>query len=54
MDAHEFETLGLSGMGKRRCRELELLYDGLGGEVANEIAQWLREEYVFDPACLTD
>lgn len=54
MDANEFETLGLSGMGKRRCRELELLYTGLGGGVASEIAQWLRQEYSFDPACLTD
>ncbi|MFK8048839.1 MAG: beta-N-acetylglucosaminidase domain-containing protein [Halioglobus sp.] len=54
VDAHEFETLGLSGMGKRRCRELALLYSGLGGDVAHEISQWLQEEYAFDPACLTD
>ncbi len=54
MDADEFETLGLSGMGKRRCSELERLYAGLKGEVASEITGWLREEYSFDPACLTD
>lgn len=54
MDAGEFETLGLSGMGQRRCRELALLYSGLSGDVANEISQWLRNEYSFDPACLTD
>ena len=54
MDSDDFETLGLSGMGKSRCCELERLYAGLEGEVASEITGWLREEYSFDPECLTD
>ena len=53
-DSDDFETLGLSGMGHRRCRELALLYGGFPGSAAREVAGWLRGEYTFDPACLTD
>lgn len=54
LDREDFETLGLTGMGHRRCHELALLYGGLPGSAAQEIAGWLRGEYTFDPACLTD
>ena len=54
LDREDFETLGLTGMGHRRCHELAVLYGGLPGTAAQEIAGWLRGEYTFDPACLTD
>ncbi|MEH6582143.1 MAG: beta-N-acetylglucosaminidase domain-containing protein [Halioglobus sp.] len=54
LDKTEFEALGLSGMGERRCHELARLYGGFSGNAAAEVAAWLRGEYTFDPACLTD
>lgn len=53
-DSEDFETLGLSGMGEERCRELADLYGGYPGSAAKELAGWLRGEYTFDPDCLTD
>lgn len=53
-DQQAFQQQGLSGMGEQRCRELAGRYAGLQGPAAREVAQWLRGEYVFDPACLTD
>ena len=50
----EFEQAGLSGMGARRCAELATCYARLPGAAADELAGWLRGEYTFDPACLTD
>ena len=50
----EFQELGLSGMGEERCQALALVYDKLAGSAALEVAGWLRGEYTFDPACLTD
>lgn len=49
-----FEHEGRSGMGEQRCRELASRYDELPGTAAREVAGWLRGEYTFDPACLTD
>jgi hypothetical protein len=49
-----FEHKGLSGMGDQRCRELAGRYDELPGAAAGEVAGWLRGEYTFDPACLTE
>jgi hypothetical protein len=49
-----FEHKGLSGMGAQRCRELAHRYGELPGAAAGEVAGWLRGEYTFDPACLTD
>jgi hypothetical protein len=49
-----FEHEGLSGMGDQRCRELAGRYDELPGAAAGEVAGWLRGEYTFDPACLTE
>jgi hypothetical protein len=54
LDRDDFEQLGLSGMGARRCKELARLYSALPGIAAKEVADWLRGEYTFDPACLTD
>jgi hyaluronoglucosaminidase len=53
-DKQAFEELGLSGLGEDRCRELATEYAAIGGCAALEISQWLRGEYRFDPACLTD
>jgi len=49
-----FEHLGLTGMGEQRCAELASRYGVLPGAAAREVAGWLRGEYTFDPACLTD
>lgn len=57
-DREDFEQLGLSGMGELRCRELAAEYQAIYRDSAEpaaiEVAGWLRGEYVFDPACLTD
>jgi hypothetical protein len=50
----EFQSQGLDGMGERRCLELAGRYQALPGRAAAEVAGWLRGEYNFDPACLTD
>ena len=53
-DKQLFEVQGLSGLGEKRCAELATEYSALSGCAASEIAQWLRGEYTFDPACLTN
>ncbi|MEM1114524.1 MAG: beta-N-acetylglucosaminidase domain-containing protein [Pseudomonadota bacterium] len=50
----EFREAGLAGMGEERCAELAVVYAGLPGPAAGEVAAWLGGEYTFDPACLTD
>jgi hypothetical protein len=40
--------------GEARLTELAAVYEQLPGEAAREVAGWLRGEYTFDPACLTD
>jgi hyaluronoglucosaminidase len=52
-DQRVFEHEGLSGLGAQRCQILAKEYAGLPGSAASEVAQWLRGEYSFDPACLT-
>jgi hyaluronoglucosaminidase len=52
-DKHIFEHDGLFGLGEERCRQLASEYGDLPGAAAQEVAQWLRGEYAFDPACLT-
>ncbi len=52
-DKHIFEHDGLFGLGEQRCRQLASEYGDLPGAAAQEVAQWLRGEYAFDPACLT-
>lgn len=54
VDGPVFEHEGLTGLDDDRRRELAAGYEALPGAAAQEIAQWLRGEYVFDPACLTD
>lgn len=53
-DREAFEEVGLSGMGDARREQLAQVYDALPGPAAGEVAAWLRGEYSFDPACLTD
>jgi len=53
-DSADFFELGLSGLGPQRCAQMAASYEALPGEAAAEVAGWLRGEYTFDPACLTD
>jgi hypothetical protein len=53
LDKGVFEQEGLGGLGDERRKHLALEYGSLPGAAAQEIAQWLRGEYSFDPACLT-
>lgn len=53
-DGALFQDCGLDGLGARRCAQLAAEYAALPGAAAAEIAAWLRGEYRFDPACLTD
>tara|TARA_R100000005_G_scaffold96208_1_gene81460 strand:- start:217 stop:1275 length:1059 start_codon:yes stop_codon:yes gene_type:complete len=53
-DAEEFRAVGLSGMSAQRRLALAGEYAGLPGPAACEVAGWLRGDYAFDPACLTD
>jgi hypothetical protein len=52
-DKHSFEHEGLIGMGEARRHRLATEYGKLPGPAAQEVAQWLRGEYRFDPSCLT-
>ncbi|MEP4484876.1 MAG: beta-N-acetylglucosaminidase domain-containing protein [Halioglobus sp.] len=53
-DQQEFTEVGLDGMGEQRREVLASKYAALRGPAAVEVAGWLRGEYAFDPACLTD
>ncbi len=53
-DRKAFRAEGLSGLGQRRRARLARRYEALPGPAAREVAAWLRGEYAFDPACLTD
>ena len=48
-----FEQGGLEAMAADERQELAAQYAALGGDAALEVAGWLRDEYAFDPACLT-
>ncbi len=48
-----FERGGLEAMAADERQELAAQYAALGGDAALEVAGWLRDEYAFDPACLT-
>ena len=54
VDRALFQHTGRSAMGEARCQALARVYDALPGSAAREVAGWLRGEYAFDPACLTD
>jgi hypothetical protein len=53
-DRETFQQLGLPGLGLRRRMQLASEYGTLPGAAAREVEEWLRGEYSFDPACLTD
>ncbi len=53
-DRAEFRQQGLGGMGESRRAQLAAEYEASGGPAGREVAAWLRGEYTFDPACLTD
>ena len=52
-DQHCFQHQGLDAMSPDVRRRLAEEYTALGEEAALEVAGWLRDEYRFDPACLT-
>ena len=53
-DGPAFQEQGLDGLGPQRCAKLADIYAGMAGQAAAEVAGWLRGEYRFDSACLTD
>ena len=53
-DRELFQRNGLSGLDASRREQLASQYQALAGQAAGEVAGWLRGEYTFDPACLTD
>lgn len=54
VDMADFQQLGLSGLGEPRRQQLAQKYARIAGPAAAEVVAWLRGEYTFDPACLTD
>jgi hypothetical protein len=53
LDRHEFERKGWLKLGEQQRLQLVAVYEQLPGAAAREVAEWLRGEYKFDPACLT-
>ncbi|MFV0276924.1 MAG: beta-N-acetylglucosaminidase domain-containing protein [Parahaliea sp.] len=53
-DGPGFREPGLDALDGRRREALAREYAALPGPAAAEVAGWLRGEYTFDPACLTD
>lgn len=53
-DGALFQDKGLTGLEASERAALERKYAQLPGAAAAEVAGWLRGEYTFDPACLTD
>jgi hypothetical protein len=54
IDARRFEEGGLVALESAERESLAAEYACLPGPAAGEVARWLRGEYTFDPACLTD
>ena len=52
-DRELFETAGLDAMDEATRATLASEYDAVDDPAAAEVAAWLRDEYSFDPACLT-
>ena len=52
--ADVFQRQGLDGMPTDLKSVLALRCDGIDHPAAAELAGWLREEYRFDPDCLTE
>jgi len=53
-DAQRFGEDGLEGMGAELRANLVEAYAQFDCEAAREVVGWLRGEYAFGPACLTD
>ena len=53
-DAPHFQTKGLENFTEQECAALIESYAAIDSPLAQEIVAWLRGEYVFDPACLTN
>ncbi|WP_157976385.1 beta-N-acetylglucosaminidase domain-containing protein [Parahaliea mediterranea] len=53
-DGRRFQEVGLDGLDAAARSRLAAEYAALPGAAAGEVAGWLRGEYTFDPACLTD
>jgi hyaluronoglucosaminidase len=53
-DIGRFQRLGLQEIDSEQRTRLSGVYGLLPGPAAREVAEWLRGEYAFDPACLTD
>lgn len=53
-DSALFEQQGLGGLSERERSDKARYYSEIDVPAAQEIASWLRGEYRFDPACLTD
>ena len=47
------QKTGLARMDDETRRTLLARYEPMADPYAQEIAAWLRGEYVFDPQCLT-
>ena len=54
LDSDQFEQLGLDGMDMTTRLQLANRYQRLSEPAGAEVAAWLRGEFAFDPACLTD
>jgi hyaluronoglucosaminidase len=53
-DGESFMVEGLRGLDEQQRELLARRYEQFPGLAAREVAGWLRGEYTFDPACLTD
>jgi len=49
-----FQQRGLDGFSEGERESLARRFQSCSGAAATELAAWLRGEYTFDPACLTD
>jgi hypothetical protein len=52
-DAAIFSAQGLDGLSEADKQASINHYAGFNSVYANELVEWLTEQYVFDPACLT-
>jgi len=53
-DANDFQTLGLDHWSLAKRQQLAAAYAAYDSPVGEDVAAWLRGEFAFDPACLTD
>ena len=50
----EFETVGLEALSESRLLELINDYGVIKSGATEEVVNWLKGRYKFDPNCLTD